>query len=485
MSTPNPRNSRVAGLELYAPRWARAQYAAGDQKQSFAGDQEQPAAGNQEQSLPDGRDKPPAGLTDAPENDQPQVPGSDPRDADGESADSVQARIDQVFDVEREFREVHTAPLPRTPHENLAPMPRAARLTSSWDETYDELRPASDLQRHLSDLQISERRVAWLRSRLTPEVVPEPSIDTQRRILPTLIGVSLVIAAAAIAAYGFTVMSPFQPRESAHQDIPRQDASNQDTSNQDAPHQVASHNAARGAVTALVAEPSTSHEAAIEPQPPTRLIVGNQHAFVNEPLPFEASVAPSTGDESVVVAGLAVGTRLSAGAAMNESSWRLRSHDLRGLYLYAPKDFVGVMDTAIDVLSPSQRLLDSRLVQLEWVVRKEPPTQRIDTLGPANQKVPAAQKIDPQQAEILMKHGRDALASGDIAAARLAFRRLADAGNAEAALGLGATYDPRYLASQNAIGVTGDEAQARFWYQRAVQLGSIEAKNILMQMATK
>jgi hypothetical protein len=486
MSTPNPRDSRATGLDLYAPRRTRAQSAEGDQTQSFAsdqepptaGDQEQPAAGDQEQSLADGR--PPAGLTGAPENDQPQLPRSGPWEADGGSADSVQARIDQVFDVEREFREVRMPPLPRVPHsmapqdQNRPPMPRAARLTSSWDGTYGEPRPSSDLQGHLSDQQISDRRVAWLRSRLDPEVVPEPSTDAPRNILPMLMRVSLVIGAAAIAAYGFTVMSPFQ-----HQDTPRQDTSIQDTS-----HQVASQNAAPGAFTAH-AETPISHEVAIEPQLPTKLVVENQHAFVNEPLAFEASVAPSTGDESLVVAGLAAGTRLSAGAALNESSWRLRSRDLRGLYLYAPKDFVGVMDTAIDVLSPSQRLLDSRSVRLEWVARKEPPPQRTDTIDPANQKVPAAQQIDPQQAEVLMKRGRDALASGDIAAARLAFRRLADAGNAEAALGLGATYDPRYLASQNVIGVAGDEAQARVWYQRAVQLGSIEAKNILKQMATK
>jgi len=469
MSTPIPPNSRVDGLELYAPRRARAQSVAADQKQSFADDQEQPAAGDPEQSWADGQDKPPAGLTGAPENDQ-QVPESDVWEADAESADLVQARIDNaveaVFDVESEFREVHVAPLPRAPRlmssqdETLAPLPRAARLMSSWDETYDGPRPLSDLQR-------SRRRVdrgAWPRSRLDPDVVPEPPIYEQRRILPLLMRFSLVVGAAAIAAYGFTVMSPFQPQESSHQ--------------------VASHNAASDAVAAL-AKPPVSHEPAIEPQPPTRLVVENQHAFVNEPLPLEASVAPSTGDESLVVAGLAAGTRLSAGAAMNESSWHLRSHDLRGLYLYAPKDFVGAMNTAIDVISPSQRLLDSRSVRLEWVVRKEPPTQRIDTVDPANPTVPAAQQIDPQQAAILMKHGRDALASGDIAAARLVFRRLADGGNAEAALGLAATYDPRYLASQNVIGVTGDEAQARVWYQRAMELGSIEAKNILVLMATK
>jgi hypothetical protein len=273
----------VTGLDLYAPRRARAQDAGGDQKQSFAGDQEQPATGDQERSLADGR--PPAGLTGAPENDQPQVSGSSPWEADGESAGSVQARIEQ--DVEREIREVHMAPPSRAPHsmsshdEKRPAMPRAARLTSSWDGTYDELRPSSDL---LSDLQNSDRRVAWLRSRLDPEVVPVPSTDTQRRILPTLMRFSLLIGAAAIAAYGVTVMSPFQSRESSRQDIPRQDTSIQDTS-----HQVASNNAAPGAFTAH-AEPPIA--APIEPVLPTRLVVENQHAFVNEPLPFQASVAP-------------------------------------------------------------------------------------------------------------------------------------------------------------------------------------------------
>ena len=493
MSTPIPPNSRVAGLELYAPRRARAQSVAGDQKQSFADDQEQPAAGDQEQWLADGQDGPPAGLTGAPENDRPQVPEGDSWEADAESADAVQARIDNVaeavFDVECEFREVHVAPLQRAPRlmssqdETLAPLPRAVRLMPSREETYDGPRPSSDWQRQLSDLQRNGRRVdrgVSLRSRLDPDIVPQPSIDTQHGIRPLLMRFSLVVGAAAIAAYGFTVMSSFQPRESSHQDtLLRQDTSNQGTS-----HQVASHNAADDAVAAL-AKPPVSHEAAIEPHLPTRLVVENQHTFVNQPLPLEASVAPSTGDESLVVAGLAAGTRLSAGAAMNESSWRLPSRDLRGLYLYAPKDFVGVMNTAIDVLSPSQKLLDSRSVRLEWVVSKEPPTQRIDTVGPASPNVPAAQQIDPQQAAILMKHGRDALASGDIAAARLSFRRLADAGNAEAALRLAATYDPRYLAGLNVIGVTGDEAQARAWYQRAMDLGSIEAKNILVLMATK
>ena len=75
----------------------------------------------------------------------------------------------------------------------------------------------------------------------------------------------------------------------------------------------------------------------------------------------------------------------------------------------------------------------------------------------------------------LMERGQDLLKSGDIASARLLFQRLANAGIADAALALAATYDPRYLAQHNLIGVVGDETKAHDWYQRASELGSIEA----------
>jgi hypothetical protein len=39
------------------------------------------------------------------------------------------------------------------------------------------------------------------------------------------------------------------------------------------------------------------------------------------------------------------------------------------------------------------------------------------------------------------------------------------AGIADAALGLAATYDPRYLAQHNLIGVVGDETKAHAWYK--------------------
>jgi hypothetical protein len=491
MSTPNPPNSRVEGLELYAPRRARGQAATSGQEQPSTSDhptsdQERFAADERPEQASASDAEAQAASPSADLDDQQRAGDDAAPWGDDEAPDEVQARIDDavnaVFDMEREFREERRErELREAP---AAPLPRAANLTPSHEAMppRDQViwaSPASDLQSRGPRLD----RSAWLTSRLDPEIVPEPPADVQRRILPLLIRFSLVIGVAAIVAYGLTMMSSLQSDETARK-----------------PGGGGAATAARVSDEPVVQQ-SVTHEALNEPQVAARLVVENQHAYVNEPIPLAASVAPSTGEESLVVAGLAAGSRLSAGAPVSESSWRLRSHDLDGLYLYAPKDFVGVMNTAVDLLSPSQRLLDSRAVRLEWIAKKQAPVARsappdagntaVASLQPSNQadtanaNLPAVQPLDPEQVALLMKRGRDAMGNGDIASARLAFRRLADAGNAEGALRLAATYDPRYLAGQNVIGVSGDETQARLWYQRAMALGSVEAKNILAQMATK
>jgi TPR repeat protein len=93
--------------------------------------------------------------------------------------------------------------------------------------------------------------------------------------------------------------------------------------------------------------------------------------------------------------------------------------------------------------------------------------------------------MDRQEAAALMERGRDLLVNGDVALAQLAFRRLAEAGNADAALALATTYDPRYLAERKLIGISGNEAEARAWYRRASQLGSTEADRILQALAVE
>jgi len=80
---------------------------------------------------------------------------------------------------------------------------------------------------------------------------------------------------------------------------------------------------------------------------------------------------------------------------------------------------------------------------------------------------------------MLVKRGNEFIANGDLAAARLLLQRGAEAGSAEAALALGATFDPVVMQRLGAIGTTPDIAQARQWYQRAAELGSSAASQRL------
>src|SRR5579862_8917588 len=95
---------------------------------------------------------------------------------------------------------------------------------------------------------------------------------------------------------------------------------------------------------------------------------------------------------------------------------------------------------------------------------------------------PASLSLAPDEIAMLLRRGKDAFSTGDLAAARLLLRRAAEAGSAEAALALGATFDPLIIRRLGAIGAAPDAAQARQWYQKAVALGSTTASQPLAQL---
>jgi hypothetical protein len=74
----------------------------------------------------------------------------------------------------------------------------------------------------------------------------------------------------------------------------------------------------------------------------------------------------------------------------------------------------------------------------------------------------------------LVAGGRQLIVAGDIPNARLVLEQAAIAGNATAALELGATYDPTILQEQAKTDMA-DLRMARLWYEKARELGSIEA----------
>jgi hypothetical protein len=82
----------------------------------------------------------------------------------------------------------------------------------------------------------------------------------------------------------------------------------------------------------------------------------------------------------------------------------------------------------------------------------------------------------------LVKRGQNLMQSGDLASARLLLQRAAEAGNANAALALGASFDPLVIRRLGVIGIEPDAERARKWYRKAAELGSAEASQQLAKL---
>jgi hypothetical protein len=83
---------------------------------------------------------------------------------------------------------------------------------------------------------------------------------------------------------------------------------------------------------------------------------------------------------------------------------------------------------------------------------------------------------DPADVAAKLKIGADLIASGDIAAARTVFERVAEAGEAAGAFALAETYDPAVLRALRLHGgIKADPALAQRWYEKAKDMGSAAA----------
>ena len=284
-------------------------------------------------SAPGSQASPSQTLPHVPECDQLRADeGEQPSAAAAESLSAADTPIDDA---------IGTAPsLPdREPSFSAPSLPPAPKLRLERDPVSG---PPSAFKPPRLDHHLAEpapRR----RLRLDPEIVPPPPAGARPHIVAPMLIVLIVGCAAVI---GLTMISAVQP-----------DANRPKRTSESIPK-------------------PTLNKAVSEP----RLVVDVQKAFANEPLSLGVSVDPPTGDETLMLAGLALGTRLSAGAPASEASWQLAPRDLDGVYVYAPKDFIGIMNTAVNLLSANQRLIESRAARLEWIAKADssPPTKRIE-----------------------------------------------------------------------------------------------------------
>jgi hypothetical protein len=478
MSTPISRNNKLDGPALYAPPRVReriffqdqapiaeapqrrTEQSAAEQLEAAQAEPEQPET-EQFEAGPFETEQSETEQSETEQSEDELIAAADEVDG-GNEADDADALdwVDQAIRAVIEIEHASGAPAAPAPR---AAAPRSAAVAPARHESDAWERPSTGAERGGRG---AARRAPLRRPRLEPEIVPEPVATERDGMFPLLVRCSLVVVFAAIVAYGVTMLA------SSQSGMPLLKGA--------------------GDRVAVLAPPPP--QTPPEARSPSRLVVEDQQAFANQPLSLAVSIEHGRDDELLLLGGLAQGTTLSAGTSTSASTWRLPYNKLQGLYLYAPKDFVGVMNTAVNLVGPDKRLLDSRTMQLKWVARQRTPAslpalatatasaEPTSGLGAVKLSTPGIEPIDPGEAEILMQKGRDFMSSGDISAARVAFRRLADAGIADAALALGNTYDPDFLAGHGFLGVQGDRATARALYQRAKELGSPEADRILARM---
>jgi hypothetical protein len=205
-----------------------------------------------------------------------------------------------------------------------------------------------------------------------------------------------------------------------------------------------------------------------------------QELRADEPAPLTISYWDGGLSVGVVIDGLAPGSALEAGTPAPPNGWRLAAADLERAVIRPPAGFVGVMDLTVELRLADDTVVDRKSLPLKWSGENAPAPAAPAESAPAPtastpSTEPSQRQLDASEIALLMKRGRDLMASGDIVAARMMFQPAAEAGDAKAAFALAQTYDPLVLEKLATTGIASDITLARQWYEKAKVLRSAEA----------
>ena len=112
----------------------------------------------------------------------------------------------------------------------------------------------------------------------------------------------------------------------------------------------------------------------------------------------------------------------------------------------------------------------------------EAPTSVASPVPPAP---PAGPVLSGPEIVALVARADALFGKGDLVAARLLYERAADAGDGQAAVKLGETFDPVFLDHAHLRGVRGDSGTAMSWYRRARDLGAADADILIKSLEAK
>ena len=201
----------------------------------------------------------------------------------------------------------------------------------------------------------------------------------------------------------------------------------------------------------------------------------------------------------VVIGGYAPGSTFSTGQALGRAAWVLSPSQIDGAVITPPSGFAGAMDLLFELRLGDGRVVDRKRVRLQWsaprpiasaeVPRDLPQAVVAPALTPTSPGPPdppsGARTLSAAELAVLLRRGNELVSLGDLVGARLVFERAAQAGDSGAALALASTYDPLVLQRLGERGLAPDIAMARFWYEKAKELGSKEAPERLEVLVSR
>jgi hypothetical protein len=195
-------------------------------------------------------------------------------------------------------------------------------------------------------------------------------------------------------------------------------------------------------------------------------------AKAGEDVPFNigiGSVDMLPARSIIAIRAIPPGATFSQGRPYGPSEWSLTPDEIGDLRIHLPKGTTAGTDMRIELLGADGTTLASATTRLD--LAQDPRAALI------------LRSDESDRIDDLIKHGQKMIEVGYLAGARAYFKRAVEAGSGEAALLLGACYDPVFIEKIGAQGIKPDPKEARNWYERAKQLGVADADEKLAELA--
>jgi hypothetical protein len=217
----------------------------------------------------------------------------------------------------------------------------------------------------------------------------------------------------------------------------------------------------------------------------------------DEVAPLGVAIYDADQRGDVVIAGYAPGSTFSTGQALGAGAWVVSPAQIDGAVLAPPSGFAGAMDLLFELHLADGSVVDRQRARLEWsappsVASANIPPAPAVTASPLTSDISSSaddpsgsRALSPAELAGLLKRGNELVSRGDLGGARLVFERAAQSGESRAALALASTYDPVVLERLGERGLAPDIAMARFWYEKAKELGSKEAPERLQVLVSR